>query len=70
MCFKRKKIEVVEGKFSLGELVSFKNKGEVTHGYIYAIKKNEVDEVVYDIQIGGECPAIIRDIKENEIIKR
>ena len=49
----------------------FKNKrGEVTNGYIYRIYLSPNGEVMYDIQVGGECPSILNEILENKVIKR
>ena len=73
MCFFRKKktIEVIDSKYQLGDFVLFKNKkDEATNGHIYAIRKLNNGDIVYDIQIGGECPAILTDIPENKVINR
>ena len=70
MCFFRKKAKVeVNGKYQLGESVRFKYRGEVCPGYIYRVYLDNNDNVVYDVQIGGECPTIIVNIKEEEIFK-
>lgn len=73
MCFfkKKKKKELVhiDSKYQMGEMVRFRHKGEIAPGYVYAIHKRE-DGLYYDIQIGGECPAIIEGIKEETIIPR
>ena len=70
MCFFRKKVKVeVNGKYQLGESVRFKYRDEVCPGYIYRVYLDNNDNVVYDVQIGGECPTIIVNIKEEEIFK-
>lgn len=70
MCFFKRKPKVeIESKFALGESVRFRYKGEINPGYIYRIYLNQNGEVVYDVQIGGECPAVIVNIKEEEILK-
>ena len=70
MCFFKKKVKVeVNGKYQLGESVRFKYRGEVCPGYIYRVYLDNNDNVVYDVQIGGECPTIIVNIKEEEIFK-
>ncbi len=71
MCFfKKKKGEPITGnKYALEQFVRFRYRGELSHGYIYAIKKSEDGHIIYDIQIGGECPAIIRGIGEEDIVK-
>ena len=73
MCFfkKKKPAEIINSKYSIGEFVLFKNhKNEATNGNIYAIKKDENDKVLYDIQVGGECPSILIDIAEDKVIKK
>ena len=73
MCFFKKKNKKepvhIDSKYQLGEMVRFRHKGEIAPGYVYAIHKRE-DGLYYDIQIGGECPAIIEGIKEETIIPR
>ncbi len=70
MCFFKKKVRVqVNGKYQLGESVRFKYRGEVCPGYIYRVYLDNNQNVVYDVQIGGECPTIIVNIKEEEIFK-
>lgn len=39
-------------------------------GIIYDIHQNKDGEVIYDVQIGGECPAVLKDIKEKDIRRR
>ena len=49
----------------------FKNKkNEATAGYIYKIYLSPNNEIVYDIQIGGECPVVLTGIPENKVIKK
>ena len=67
MCFFKKKKEPIVSKYQLGELVRFKNKGLMSAGYIHQIDKDEDGNVIYSIQIGGECPAIIDGVKEDTI---
>ena len=69
MCFfkKKKKFEPIKGKYQIGEMARFRYKGEISPGYIYAIYKNESGDILYDVQIGGECPAIINGVREEHI---
>lgn len=72
MCFwKKKKAKIViDSKYQIGDFVLFKNKkDEATSGYIYNVKQDGTG-VIYDIQIGGECPAILADIPEEKVIKK
>ena len=70
MCFFKKKTkEVIITKYKIGEFIAFKDRhNELTHGYIYSYKKDGVGNIIYDIQIGGECPAIIHDVSEDRIM--
>ncbi len=70
MCFFKKKVKVqVNGKYQLGESIRFRYRGEVCPGYIYKVYLDDKQNVVYDVQIGGECPTVIVNIKEEEIFK-
>ena len=70
MCFFKKKARIqVNGKYQLGESVRFRYRGEVCPGYSYRVYLNDNQQVVYDVQIGGECPTIIVNIKEEEIFE-
>ncbi len=71
MCFKKKKNKIViHSKYHLGDFVRFKDKKDgVCPGYIYEVKLNENNEVIYTLQVGGECPSFRYNIKEEEIIK-
>ena len=73
MCFFKKKKqenkEEIDSRYQLGEMIRFRHKGEVSTGYIYRIFQKS-DGIYYDIQIGGECPAIIEGVKEETIIPR
>ena len=74
MCFFKKKaklVEKIDSKFELGEGVLFRNhRNELTNGYIYSVRLNEYGNVIYDVQVGGECPAIYEGISEDKIIKK
>ena len=71
MCFWKKKKEVhIDSKFHLGELVLFKYRSDLMNGYIYKIYLSPTGEVMYDIQIGGECPAVINNIPEVGVVKK
>jgi hypothetical protein len=72
MCFfkKKRKVTITNNKYKLFEAVKFKRRGEVDPGVIYNIKLNSDGEVIYDVQIGGECPVVIRDVPEKDIFPR
>ncbi len=72
MCFfKKKKVkEVIETKFVMGESVRFRYRGDLTYGWIYEIHAKKGMETLYDVQVGGQCPAILYNLKESELTSR
>ena len=69
MCFRRKKKEkeIINSKFHIGDNVKFKNRlGDFVYGAIHNVKKKD-DKILYDVQVGGECPYIKTDILEEEL---
>jgi hypothetical protein len=53
-------------KFKIGQFVHFRYRDELYFGYVNWIHSTGEGRI-YDIQVGGQCPAIIRGVKE-EII--
>lgn len=72
MCWfkKKQKVVITNNKFHIGDMVNFKYRGEVSPGVIYEIHLDENNNVIYDINLGGECPAIITKVKEKDIYLR
>ena len=73
MCWFRKKKSksVITGnKFEVGESVRFRYRDEMSPGTIYDMRLDSDNNIVYDVQIGGECPVVINNIKEDKIYKR
>ena len=75
MCFfkkkKQSKVEYIYSLYGMGDKVAFRNsRGELTQGYIYEIKQDIDGKVIYDVQVGGECPSIHENIPEDKLIKR
>lgn len=68
MCFFKKKTKKVEinSKYKLQDFVQFRYRDTIALGNIVDIKEKD-GVVYYDIQIGGECPAILTDIEEKTI---
>ncbi len=67
MFFKKKKI--INSKFKVNDLVFFHYNNDLKLGNIVKIYEND-NIILYDIQIGGECPSIIKGILENKITKK
>ena len=71
MCFKRKKkVITINSRYHKGDVVNFKYRNEICPGIIHDVSISHSGEIVYDIQIGGECPTVIRDIKDQDIFLR
>lgn len=64
--FKRK--QKFESKFKKGDFVSFHYEKELKVGIINEAKMKD-NTIVYDIKVGGECPSLLHDIKEDKIFK-
>ena len=65
---KRKKKFPSEAKYKLSDYVYFRYRGELYFGYIYDAKEVMYGKITYTIQIGGQCPALIYDYKEEDIL--
>ena len=71
MClFKKKKKITVDTKFKEGDSVRFRYRGELYFGWVYAVYPKVSEQTVYDVQVGGQCPMILKNIKEEELTLR
>ena len=71
MClFKKKKKIQIETKFKQGDPVRFRYRGELYFGWVYAIYPNDGEQTIYDVQVGGQCPMVLKGIKEEELTLR
>ena len=72
MCWfkKKKKVVISNNKYTVGQMVNFKYRGDVSPGMIYRVKLDNEDHVIYDVQVGGECPAVMTNVKEEDIFLR
>ena len=68
MFFWKKKKYPIEAKYKLDDFVNFRYRNELYFGYIYDAKVSKEGKVTYTIQLGGQCPALIYDYKEEDII--
>ena len=68
MLFKKKKKYPENAKYKMGDFINFRYRNELYFGYIYDAKVNSENKVIYTIQIGGQCPALIYDYKEEALI--
>ena len=78
MCFKRKKNLIkkystqkssieTNTTYKMGQFVHFRYRDELYFGYVNWIYRGTNNEILYDIQVGGQCPAIIKGIREDAI---
>lgn len=67
--FFKKKIKWEENaKYKKGDYVNFRYRGELFFGYVFECKKNTDGKIVYTIQIAGQCPALIENYREEDIL--
>ena len=66
--FKKKNKYPEIAKYKDGDYVNFRYRNELYFGYIYDAKVDNENKVIYTIQIAGQCPALIYNYKEEDII--
>ena len=66
--FKKKTLYPEGAKYQKGDLVNFRRRDDLCFGYIYDARVDEDGMIIYTIQIGGQCPALLYDWKEEDII--
>ena len=66
--FNRKKKYPEAAKYKEDDCVSFRYRDDLAFGYIYDAKIDSDGKVSYTIQIGGQCPALLYDFKEENIV--
>jgi len=70
MCFKKKdNKKITNSMFKLRDIVGFRYKGEMRRGTITNIEINANGEALYEVTMGGECPAVFNNLKDNNLIK-
>lgn len=55
-------------KYKLRDFVRFRHRGELHFGFIHEARLDEEGNVIYTIQMGGECPTFVYNYKEESII--
>ena len=66
--FNRKPKYPETAKYKKGDFVNFRRRGDLCFGYIYDAAVSEDGKISYTIQIGGQCPALIYNWKEEDIL--
>ncbi len=56
-----------EAKYRARDFVRFRHRGELHFGFIHEARVED-GEVIYTIQMGGECPTFVYNYKENQIV--
>ena len=49
------------------DFVRFRHRGELYFGFVHEARIED-GEVIYTIQMGGECPTFVYNYKENQIV--
>ena len=70
MClfFKKKAKYPQNAKYEKGDYVNFRFRDDLYFGYIFEANETKEGKITYTIQLAGQCPALIRDYKEEDII--
>ena len=66
--FNKKKKYPEAAKYKEDDCVSFRYRDDLAFGYIYDAKVDGDSKVSYTIQLGGQCPALLYDFKEENIV--
>ena len=69
---RRKKLEnhnAINSKFKLNDYVDFFHSDDIYFGHISKIYLDDKGNVIYDIDIAGQCPATLVGIKEEKVVR-
>lgn len=73
MCFFKNKAKkgqkIINSKFLEGEMVDFWHKDDVYFGRISEVHLSSENNILYDIDIAGQCPTTFKDIEEEKVIR-
>ena len=72
MFFRKKKERIkveINSKFKLNDYVDFFHKDDIYFGHISNIYLDDNNNVIYDIDIAGQCPATLIGIKEEKVVR-
>lgn len=56
-----------EAKYKPRDFVRFRHRGELHFGFVHEARVED-GEVIYTIQMGGECPTFVYNYKEEKIV--
>ena len=63
----KKPVWPVEAQYKFRDFVRFRHRGELHFGFVHEARV-ENGEVIYTLQMGGECPTFVYDYKEDQIV--
>lgn len=71
MCLRKKtNIETkLDSKFKKNDYVDFWYKDDIYFGHISDVKLDKANNVIYDIDVAGQCPIMIENIKEEKVVR-
>ena len=55
-------------KYKFRDFVRFRHRGELHFGFVHEARLDEEGNVIYTIQMGGECPTFVYNYKEESIV--
>ena len=64
--FKKKYPE--NAKYKKGDYINFRYRDDLFFGYVYEANEDQNGKITYTIQIAGQCPALLHNWKEEDII--
>ena len=70
MCLFKRKQPTRATKYNKNDPVSFFYNGDEYIGWIYKVYPKDNLPSIYDVQIGGQCPALIKGVAEKDIVLR
>ena len=56
-----------EAKYKPRDFVRFRHRGELHFGFVHEARVLD-GQVIYTIQMGGECPTFVHNYKEEDIV--
>ena len=59
----------IESKFKLNDFVDFFHRDDIYFGKISNVYLAPGAEVLYDIDIAGQCPATLKGIEEKKVVR-
>lgn len=66
--FKKKNKYPEQAKYKKGDYINFRYREELYFGYVHEAFLYDENKIKYTIQIAGQCPTMIYDYKEEDII--